>query len=170
MDVDLTADLTVEPEVSNSILASSSRPVLVSIQSLQCMHCDIFLKQHWEVIYKGVMTSSGPRVQTVVCTTRNANSYDHTSYPTGLEFWCWIWPSLILVPGDLWDRACKDPTVTLLVEDGVVPLNRVVQNDRAMPVRGYNLDGPGVLSWVRKTLTLPQFGGNGVDPNITSLT
>lgn len=79
--------------------------------------------------------------------------YDHTKYPKGLEFWSVYYPTFILVPAYLWERAVEDSEVTMTIDDGAEGMNVVSAEDGTLRmVRGYNYDGKGVLAWATKTL------------------
>lgn len=138
--------------------ASSSSPVFLFLKSKQCTHCYAFQKAYWDILHKGLLELRPDiRIENVIYNTFDPDSYDQSKYPQGLVFWGKVYPSFILVPGDVWDKCVKDRTATMNTDDGAEGMNLAYRNNQLLTSRGYNYDDKGVLKWVAKTLEKPSF-------------
>lgn len=138
--------------------SNGSPPIFLFLQSAQCSHCQIFFKQHWNKVNKAI-TQLRPdiRIESIHYRTLDYNSYDQTKYPKGLEFWGIFFPTFVVIPGDLWDKAMKDNKVTLTIDDGAEGMNLVYRDEKLTTVRGYSYDDKGVIAWLTKILQQSKF-------------
>lgn len=129
-------------------------PVFLYLYSKQCKYCQIFYKDHWKKLKKSLKeVRSDIEIIRVNYKTMKEDSYDQDKYPKGLEFWGKFFPSFILVPRNLWDRAIHDSEVTMTIEDGALGMNMAVRYDGMLvPVRGYKYDDKGVCAWASTVL------------------
>lgn len=143
---------------------SAAPPIFLFLQSNQCGHCHTFVQKYWKNFQKGLKELRPDiRIEHVIFKSFDPNSYDQTKYPKGLAFWGFFYPAFLLIPGDLWDRAMKDSTVTLTIDDGAEGMNLVFRNNELAAVRGYNYDDKGVLAWATKTLAQAKYNSGNKD-------
>jgi hypothetical protein len=130
---------------------SSSSPVFVFIHANGCGFCSNFAVNHWKQTQKELVASQPDlRIQSVTWTTMSdRSSYDQTRFPAGLVFWAEAFPTFLIIPGELWDRAQSDGAVTLFPSDGVDAMNMTVMGGKPVSKRsgGYSFDTTGVMKW-----------------------
>lgn len=146
---------------------ASSGPVFVFIHSSICTYCHSFIANHLTQVKKDLVELHPDiRIESVLFKSFEPTSYDQNKYPKGLEFWGKFYPSFVLVPGDIWDRASKDKGVTMTIADGVEGMNLVFKNGELTATRGYNYDKTGVMAWATTVLAKSNFKAANISKKV----
>ena len=120
---------------------NTAAPVFMLVRSNQCSHCHVFVSKHWNNVKKALSeTRPDIRIEDVMFKSFDSQSYDRKKYPAGVAWWGKFFPTFALIPGELWDRALKDPKVTMTIADGAEGMNMTLRDGELSPVRGYAYD------------------------------
>lgn len=142
-----------------------SEPILVVVKSLQCKHCTQ-LSLKWNIIFEKIKKKY-PTIRHYPLIIENLNSgFDINTSPKGLKNFIKWYPSIILIPGPLWNEAMKNlgdnNRITLMENEATKLFNGVYENnslelekDHSKMLDIYNPDH--YLMWIEQCLNDENF-------------
>ena len=125
--------------------------VLVLLVKKQSIHSRIFYRKYWSSTKRALKRiSSKIKFEVVKCTELTDCCSTENKYPQGLQMWNFCYPNILLIPSQLWDKACRDPQQSLAVWNGVHAFNITSHpNFSYLPkyTNAYWLNRNGVVDW-----------------------
>ena len=138
----------------------SSEPVVVFYKSLQCKHC-MTLNAIWESSVVPTIRREFPNIRFFVLTTKdNSGKFDERTAPESLAFFTRWFPTILLVPGNVWNSAMAHlgPKNPVIVKEGVQIMNSKGTIDDYAYSQKYDIRNPeDFVNWLKEALSNPEF-------------